>query len=84
MTKRGLARIPKRDRKRVKKRLADIALEIQSRREALGFTQESFAEHLDVSIGTVKTIEQGSRIPSLPILLWFADALDLKIVFKNR
>lgn len=41
-----------------------IVKKIQARRKELGFTQESLAEALDMSPGTIKTIEQGIRTPA--------------------
>lgn len=59
--------------------LYKISMQIQKRRIDLGYTQEELAEILDVSVGTIKTIEQGTRNPSLPMLIRISDALDLKI-----
>lgn len=79
MTKRGFSRIPISERRKVKKRLSDLSHDLQKRREELGFTQESFSEHIDLSVGSIKTIEQGIRLPSLPVLIWLAGALELDV-----
>lgn len=81
MNKRGFTIVPQADMKFVKSEVARLAKELQARRKERGFTQESLAEKLDVSVGTIKTIEQGLRMPSIPMLIMIARILRLKIGF---
>lgn len=48
------------------KRMCEL---IQTHRIKSGLTQEKLAELLDVNVNTIKYIEQGRRIPSLPMLM---------------
>jgi len=76
--------IPGKNLKSIKAEVSKIITSIQDRRKELGFTQESFAEYLDVSVTTVKFIEQGRRLPSLPMLIRVATALKLSVRLVPR
>ena len=81
MEPRGIARIPKKELATLRGQAKLLCQAIQARRKELGFTQESFAEKIDMSVTTLKFIEQGRRLPSLLILLRLAKALKLKLEF---
>ena len=57
---------------------------LQKRRKDIGYTQESFAEDLDVSPNTVKYIEQGRRAPSLAMLLRITRLLKIQLRFESK
>jgi transcriptional regulator with XRE-family HTH domain len=61
--------------------LKRLGAEIQSRRKAMGFTQETFAEHIGVSDMSIRFIETGRSAPSIHMLLKIAYALKVKITF---
>lgn len=69
----------------IKNETLKVAALFQQRRKELGMTQEDFAEKLDLNVNTIKYIEQGRRIPSLPMLFRIAKALqlDLRFIKKN-
>jgi len=64
--------------------LADIGKTFQDRRKELGLTQERFAEIMDVNVNSIKYIEQGRRIPSMPMFLRILKALKLSITLSPR
>ncbi len=57
---------------------------LQKRRKDMGYTQESFAEELDISPNTVKYIEQGRRAPSLAMLLKIARLLKVQLRLESK
>ncbi len=57
---------------------------LQKRRKDMGYTQESFAEELNVSPNTIKYIEQGRRAPSLVMLLKITKLLKLQLRFESK
>lgn len=57
---------------------------LQKRRKNSGYTQESFAEALDVNPNTVKYIEQGRRAPSLAMLLKIARLLKIQLRLESK
>ncbi len=57
---------------------------IQSRRKTMGFTQEGFAEHLDISVSTIKYLEQGLRAPSVEMLLRVLKGLKLQLKIESK
>lgn len=67
------------EKRSIQNELDRIASEIQAARKTAGFTQESFAEEMDLSVSTVKYIEQGRRHPSLPLLIRICKTLKIKI-----
>ena len=72
-------RVPAKFRKQVEGRLRRLSAVIRARREALGLTQERLAENLDISIETLKAVEQGRRIPSLAMLLYICLYLSVEL-----
>lgn len=84
MSTRGLSKIPKKDLSLIKSDIRRIGALLQKRRKELGWTQEEFSEFIDVSINSIKYIEQGRRIPSLPMLLRMTKALELKILLQEK
>jgi DNA-binding XRE family transcriptional regulator len=85
MLKRGWRRTPQKDLKVIQSEANRIGVQLQGARISIGLTQESLAELLDVNVNTVKFVEQGRRIPSLPMLIRFARALKLSIaLIQNR
>lgn len=57
---------------------------LQKRRKDSGYTQESFAEELDVNPNTIKYIEQGRRAPSLAMLLKIARLLKIQLRLESK
>ena len=53
------------------------AADVQVIRKKLGFTQQEFASHFGVSLGTLRNWEQGARIPEGPaqVLLTVIDRI---------
>jgi transcriptional regulator with XRE-family HTH domain len=84
MSIRGLSKVPKKELIVIQDELIELGKKLQKRRKELGFTQESFAEAMDVSANSVKYIEQGRRIPSLPMLMRLVRALKLKLTVEPR
>jgi DNA-binding XRE family transcriptional regulator len=77
--KERLNRLPPKHRNEVISDLRLISSAVQTRRKALGMTQEELAEQLDIAPTTVQFIEQQRRYPSLPMLLYICRYLELKI-----
>jgi len=84
MKPRGFKDVPLSEIRAVRKIVSMIGEELKTRRKELGFTQESLAEELDISVASVKRIEQGDRMPSLPMLIRFSRALKLNIAFQRK
>ena len=83
MLNKGLEKVDPRTRKLVLEQMQDLSLSIQNRRKKMGFTQESLAEELDVSVNTIKYIEQGRRLPSLIMILRIAQVLKLRLALQK-
>jgi transcriptional regulator with XRE-family HTH domain len=79
---RRIEKVPLKFRKEVGRQLRDLSSLIQIRRKALKLSQEKLAETLDVSVETVKTIEQSRRYPSLPMLFYICHFLNVKVRFE--
>lgn len=65
----------------------EMAGRIKSRRDSLGFTQESFCEIINLSASSYTKIENAFQKPSLDTLIKIAQHLDLSldyIVFGNE
>jgi DNA-binding XRE family transcriptional regulator len=60
----------------VKKTIENLASRIAKRRREQGMSQERLAELANVSVSTIKFIEQNQRAPSLPLLLKLLFILD--------
>lgn len=68
-----------RDVKEIELEIKKIASAIQVYRSKKKLTQEALAEVLDVSVNTIKYIEQGRRIPSLPMLFRICRKIGLEV-----
>lgn len=79
MLNKGLAEVDPKTRKILTGHIQEIASALQSHRKKQGWTQESLAEALDVSVNTIKYIEQGRRLPSLVMILRIAHVLKIKL-----
>lgn len=67
------------------KKLAEgLGKDIQKRRQQVGLTQEKFAERLHVSRGLIARIENGSKCPSLALLVGIKDVLDFEEEVKRQ
>jgi DNA-binding XRE family transcriptional regulator len=66
------------ERKYVKAKLEELARRIAEKRREQGLSQERLAELANVSVSTIKFIEQNQRAPSLPLLLKLIYILDRK------
>lgn len=74
---RSLSRDPERVRAATAERLANLDKALRILRERQGFSQADLAAALGVAASTVSSWERGARVPSLPVLAGFAEALDL-------
>lgn len=74
-----LQKIPTKYRNRVKARLDKVSNQIQLKREELGVTQEELAEKLGVSSMTIQFIEQKRRYPSVQMLFYICDYLEIDL-----
>lgn len=63
----------------VRKDIRDLVDTIQKRRQELGTSQTRFAEEINISFKTLQAIEQGTRKPSLEVLLVMCRALRIKL-----
>ena len=52
-----------------------IGRNIQNCRNALGFTQEQFAEIVGLSVSYIGAIERGEKLPRLTVFIHIADTL---------
>ena len=82
--KRGFSKVPANELKSVMKMVTDIGQQLQERRIEQGYTQESLAEKLNISVNTIKGIEQGIRYPSMPTFVRIAKALKLMINLDSQ
>lgn len=64
--------------------IQQLMIEIRNRRRLLRITQNDLAELSDVSLRTIKAIEQGSANPKLDLLLRVLDPLGLSIDIVER
>jgi len=84
MSKRGLQKLSPAEINAIRRETRRLVLEIRSQREKLGFTQESLAEKLDVSVETIKGIETGRQFASLPVLIRICRVLRLQICLQIK
>lgn len=82
MTPKRIQKIPAKYRKQVEAKLSQIAATLKQKREAAHMTQEEFAEELDISVITLQYIEQGRRFPSLPMLIYIFESLEINFQLK--
>lgn len=83
MLNEGLERADAKTKKAILEQIRDLSATIKKQRQKMGFTQESLAEALDISVNTIKYIEQGRRLPSLVMILKISIALKLKITIQK-
>ncbi|MGE3975841.1 MAG: helix-turn-helix domain-containing protein [Bdellovibrionales bacterium] len=83
MLNKGLGRIDPKTRKVILEHVREFSSVLQAQRKKMGLTQEALAEKLDISVNTVKYIEQGRRLPSLVMILKIAVALKLRLTLQK-
>ncbi len=64
-------------RKRLDQALVELSSKLVKSRKAMHLTQEELAERLEISLETVKAIEQMRRLPSAALLIHIC--LEMKI-----
>lgn len=84
MSTRGLAKVPKKEVPAIDAQIRSMATIIQNRRNEMKMSQETLAEEVSASVNTVKYIEQGRRIPSLPMLIRIAKVLKLSLSLSPK
>lgn len=57
--------------------LAGIGRRIAEIRREVGLTQEQLAEKAEISVVHLSNIEQGKKMPGLPVLIRIAEALEV-------
>ena len=62
-----------------KTQLKEMSNRIKQRREALGFTQESFCETIELSASSYTKIENAFQKPALDTLIKISERLDLSL-----
>ena len=83
MLTKGLEGASSTEVKEIKSQIKRIGLNLQEYRVKSKLTQESLAEELDCSVNTIKYIEQGKRVPSLPMLLRICKKIGLKLELNS-
>jgi transcriptional regulator with XRE-family HTH domain len=83
MLTKGLEGASSTEVKEIKLQIKRIGLAIQEYRMKSKLTQEVLAEELNCSVNTIKYIEQGRRIPSLPMLLRICKKIGLKFELNS-
>lgn len=63
----------------MKREIANLVDYLQKQRQEQGVSQTAFAEEINISFKTLQAIEQGTRKPSLEVLLAMCKALDVKL-----
>lgn len=76
-TPRGYKRILPKDIKATEAEVKRLLKILKEERKKQGYTQESFAEKLDLSVAYVTALERGYRLPSLPHLVRIARVLGI-------
>lgn len=84
MLNKGLDGASAREIKELEAELGNIVAVIQIYRQKAGMSQEKLAEALDVSVNTIKYIEQGRRLPSLPMLIRICWKLSIPMVIGAK
>ena len=74
-----IEKLPSKYRREITQELERLARVIQAKREDSDYTQEELAEELDISITTLKSIEQRIRFPGLPMLFYICRTLNIPI-----
>lgn len=83
MLTKGLEGASSTEIKEIKTRIKQIGLIIKEFRIKSKLTQEALAEGLDCSVSTIKYVEQGRRVPSLPMLLRICKKVNLKLDLRS-
>lgn len=63
----------------MKREIANLVDYLQKQRQEKGISQTAFAEEINISFKTLQAIEQGTRKPSLEVLLAMCKALGVKL-----
>jgi DNA-binding XRE family transcriptional regulator len=79
MLNKGLEGATPKEVKEIESELQSIGSAIQTYRQKAKISQEKLAEILDVNVNTIKYIEQGRRLPSLPMLIRICSKINLKL-----
>lgn len=77
-----LSKIPVKYRAFVKKEISNLVDYLQKRRQEKGLSQTQFSEEINIAFKTLQAIEQGTRKPSLEVLLAMCRALGVKLELK--
>lgn len=75
-----VSKISNKLQREIDKQFWALAGQIQEARKAQGLSQERLAEELEISVTTVKSIEQGWRYPSLPMLFQICKFLKIHVI----
>lgn len=81
---RGMTAVPTKSLPKVKRELSALRNTLIKLRKELGVSQEQLAELADVGSETVRSIEQGKRIPSLPTLICLCDQLGVELKLAKK
>ncbi len=76
--------LSKQEKNYVTKETKAISNKIKEKRNQLGVSQEQLSEILDLSVGTIKSIEQNIRSPSLVTLIRITRALKMSIFLSDN
>lgn len=82
MLVKGLDGATPKELKEIQVFLKQLGGTIQGERKKCGYSQEQLAELLELNVNTIKYIEQGRRIPSLPVLFRICRALKMKVTVE--
>jgi len=80
----GIEGATQKEIKEIESELKGIASAIQNHRQKSGMSQEKLAEVLDVNVNTIKYIEQGRRLPSLPMLIRICKKIGLVVRIPEK
>ena len=80
MLNKGLDNLNASNKRKIEAQLKALVNQIRDSRVSQKMSQEKMAEELDVSISSIKYIEQGRRIPSLPMILKIANYFGLSLI----
>lgn len=77
-----LSKLPVKYRAFVKKEIHNLIDYLQRKRQEKQISQTDFAEEINIAFKTLQAIEQGTRKPSLEVLLAMCKALGVKLELK--
>lgn len=72
-------KLPPKYRTYVRKEIRDLVDTIQKRRRDLKISQTELSEEINISFKTLQAIEQGTRKPSLEVLVAMCKALKIRL-----